>query len=152
MSNRRENLDRQMGLEDIAADFAADYQEPEILEDGACDIRPQLRGIMNEIIRESKRSREEIADEMTRLVLAKISVAQINSWTREARPRYIPLEYIFAFEKATGSMGITEYLCKLHQGKFIDKRDGDILDLGFLQIRRQKLAAQAREIKKKLKP
>jgi hypothetical protein len=140
-----------MTIDDYIAELAADTL-PEAPANGSCDVRPQLCGVINEVIRESKKGRDEIADLMSDSLGTDqtITKAQIDSWTRADSDRHIPLEYIHAFEVACKSTAITEYLCKLHDGKFIDRRSHDVMDLGQLQVLKAQLAAKERELKRGL--
>jgi len=153
MSKRKQKIDdpRQMTIDDYIAILAEDTL-PEKPENGSCDVAPQLRGILNEVIRESGMSRDEIADLMTASLDngKKITKAQIDSWTREDKDWHIPLEYMHALERTCESRAVTEYFCKLHGGKFIDRRSNDVLDLGQLQVLKAQLAVKERELKRGL--
>ncbi len=140
----------QMSFEDYLADLAQD-DLPATPSHGSCDIRPQLRGILNEAIRESGMSRDEVAEEMSRLVGEKISVDQINGWTRETDQRHVPAQYMYAFEVATKSRAITEYFCKLHHGKFINAQADEVLTLGQIQLYKAQLTVKEKELKEKLR-
>ena len=151
MTRRTVNDPRQMTIDDYIADLAKDTL-PAPPVNGSCNVDAQLRGVINEIIRESQLSRDAIAEQMTASLGEEqaISKAQIDSWTRNNSDRHIPLEFIFAFERACGSTAITEYLCKLHNGKFIDQRAHDVMDLGQLQVLKAQLAVKERELKRGL--
>ncbi len=141
---------RQVTIEDYIAQLAADTL-PEPPAPGTADILPQLRGLLNEMIRESGRSRAQIAEAMNTLLNCRsITVHQINSWTSDANGRHIPLEYIHAMERACGARLVTEYLCKLHGGRYIDRQANDVLDLGQLQVLKIQLAVRERELKREL--
>lgn len=148
---RRAPDPRQMTIDDYIAMITEDTL-PEKPENGSCDVAPQLRGILNEVIRESQKSRDEIAELMTRaLGLEKeITKSQIDGWTREDGDRYIPLEYMPAFEQICDSRAVTEYLCKFHGGRFIDKRRGKMMDLGQVLLLEDELAARKKQLKKGL--
>lgn len=153
MSKRQQKIDpRQMSLEDLIAQAGNQNPAPE-RQAGGCDVRAQLAGLMNEAIRESGKSRDEIADAMNTLLglaTKQITSDQINTWTRTTAPRYIPLEYIYAFERATDTCSITEYLCKLHGGRFVDRHDDAILSLGQIQYLKNDLIVRERQIKRRL--
>lgn len=140
----------QLSFEDYLADLARD-DLPSAPVDDSCDVRPQLRGILNEAIRESGLSRDAVAEEMSRLLGEKISVDQINGWTRETDQRHVPAQYMYAFEVATNSRGITEYFCKLHGGKFINAQADEVLTLGQIQLYKAQLTVKERELKEKLR-
>lgn len=152
MSNPRKKIDdpRQMSFEDYLAELSHD-DLPATPAIGSCDIRPQLSGIINEAIRESKLSRDAIAEEMGRLLGDPISSDQINSWTRDADPRHIPAQYMYALEVATGTRAITEYFCKLHAGKFINAHADEVLSLGQIQLFKAQLAVKEKELKERLR-
>jgi hypothetical protein len=139
----------QMTIDDFISSLSQDTL-PDTPVNGSCDVDAQLRGIINEAIRESKKSREQIAELMSTVLNGKITKVQIDGWTRADSDRYIPLQHIHAFEIACGTVGITEYLCKLHGGKFIDQKSSDVMDLGQLQVFKAQLAVKERELKRGL--
>lgn len=65
----------------------------------------RLRGALCEAIRASGKSREQVADEMGRLVGEPISVAQINAWLADSKGRThrFPAEYLPVLCQVTGS-------------------------------------------------
>ncbi len=136
-------------------DYIADVQKdnfPSAPVNGSCNVDLQLRGVINEVIRESRKNRDQIGELMTASLDngKTITKVQIDSWTRADSDRHIPLEYIHSFEVACNSTAITEYLCKLHDGKFIDRRSHDVMDLGQLQVLKAQLATKERELKRGL--
>ena len=151
MTRRAANDPRQMTIDDYIADLAKDTL-PEKPQDDSCNVAPQLRGIINEMIRESKKSRDTIAEEIKKTIGGKIEISKsvIDSWTSEDKDRHIPLQYTFALEQACNSTAITEYFCKLHGGKLIDQRASDVMDLGQLQVLKAQLAVKERELKRGL--
>ena len=153
MSKKNKKVDHpdQMTIDDYIAGLSVNTL-PEKPGNESCNVALQLRGIINEIIRESNKSRDEIAKQIKQAVGGRsaISKSVLDSWTCHEKGRHIPLELMFAFEQVCGSKAITEYLCKLHGGKFIDKRSSDVMDLGQLQVLKTQLAAKERELKRGL--
>ncbi|MEK9630005.1 MAG: hypothetical protein VW455_13425 [Nitrospinota bacterium] len=151
MSKQKLNSPEQITIDDLVASTGQNIL-PEIPDGDSCNVTVQLKGILIESIRASEKSREEIAKIMTaRLSKGQtISKAQIDSWTRSDGERHIPLEYIYAFEVACNTSAITEYLCKLHGGMFIDQRSSEVLKLGQLQILKTQLLIKEQELQKGL--
>lgn len=79
-----------------------------------------------------------------------VSVAQINGWTRDAKPRHIPTQYIFAFELACGSTAVTEFMCKQHHGTFITRDQLPVLELGRIEASKIQLSLKIKEIEQEL--
>lgn len=114
-------------------------------------IPAEIRKIMNRMIKQSGLSREQTADYMNGLLGRRlVSAAQINTWTRESSPRHIPLQFMFAFELACRSTGLTEFMCAVHGGRFVCGAELDALTLGQIQAQKSKLADQERKLKKRL--
>lgn len=114
-------------------------------------IPAEIRKIMNRMIKQSGLSREQIADYMNGLLGRRlVSAAQINTWTRDASPRHIPLQFMFAFELACGGTGLTEFMCTVHGGRFVCGDELDALTLGQIQAQKSELVEKERQIKKRL--
>lgn len=129
-------------------------QEPESsrLEDGAAIIHTRLRHLLNRMIRKSVGgNRDCVAADMSLLLHANITADQINSWTREDKPRHIPAQYMFALEIACGSTALSQFWAELHGGQFIDSQQARMLELGEIYLLKTELAEKERTLKAGLK-
>lgn len=90
-------------------------------------------------------SREEIAQEMTRLVGEKIGVSHIANWTAESKSNWrFPLEFAAAFFMITGDIRVMKAAL---EGSGINVMDDN--DLLFYEIGKE--VERARESKERLK-
>jgi hypothetical protein len=147
MSKQKLNNAGQITIEDFIASFSRSIL-PEVPVEGSYDVLAQLKYLLSYSIKAAQKSRDEVADIMTE-GLPKgqtITKAQIDGWTRSDSERHIPMEYIYAFEMSCSTSAITEYLCKLHGGKFIDRRSSDVLDLGQLQVLKTRMNMKEKEL------
>ena len=81
--------------------------------EGTLNIRERLRRSLNLAIKESGRSRHQIAGEMSHLLGVEVTKAVIDAWTAESKENYrIPAEYLPAFCKATDCNGPIDLLCE----------------------------------------
>jgi len=101
----------QLTIDDYIAELAKDVL-PVAPQADSSDVSIQLRGVINEVIRESKLSRDEIADPLSDNLIEgqKISKAQMDSWTRADSDRHIPIKFMFAFERACSSTALKRAL------------------------------------------
>ncbi len=83
----------------------------------------QIRKILTEMIIESGKSRQQVAESLTKHTQKKISIYMMDAWTRRDSTRHIPLEYVFHLEKICNSTALTETLCKYHEGSFLKVTD-----------------------------
>jgi hypothetical protein len=69
---------------------------------GALDIDSAVRGILVDAIRRSKKSREQIAEDMTYLVARSVTKTMLDCWTSETKEHQIPVRHLPAFCQSTG--------------------------------------------------
>lgn len=74
---------------------------------GSYSRKSAVQEALKRTLRNSQFSREEIAEEMSRLVSEKITVNHIANWTAESKNGWrMPLEYAAAFFVITGDSGV----------------------------------------------
>ena len=74
---------------------------------GSLSRKSAVQEALKRTLRNCQLSREEIADEMTRLVSEKITVSHIANWAAESKNGWrMPLEYAAAFFVITGDPGV----------------------------------------------
>ena len=92
--------ERQMTLFEL---LSAEREERSESAPGALCISVRLLVAVKAAIKLAPKSRETIADEMSYLTGAEISVHMINSWVAESHPHRLPAEYLPALCRACGS-------------------------------------------------
>ena len=105
-----------------------------------------VRGIVTEVIRTSAKSRETIADEMSRLCGTAITLRMLNSYTSEAAERHRwPAQFTRAFCHVTGDWTLLRCITERSGFHLITKAERELMELGrqYL-IRKQADAAIAR--------
>ena len=103
-------------------------------------VKEALRQELNK----SSLSREQIADELSRLVGRKVSVHQLNNWAApEKRDRYIPLEYVGALVVILGNPEIVRAALEGTGLSVIDEDEMAFLELG--KITAEDLARKKRK-------
>lgn len=80
----------------------AEKEERAASQPGRLCVSGRLMAAVRRAIKQAPKSRETLADEMSDLTGADITVAMINNWTAESHPHRIPAEYLPAFCTATG--------------------------------------------------
>ena len=90
----------QMSLFDL---LLAERDELSSKRAGRMCISAKLLATVKKAIKEAPKSRETLADEMTELSGAEISVHMINSWCADSHPHRLPAEFIPALVTATGN-------------------------------------------------
>lgn len=76
------------------------------------DLDRTLRSLLTQSIRRSSKSREQIADDMSRFLAPRqITVNQLNQWTAPSHEGWrIPAAYVRAFCEATGDDIVLRFL------------------------------------------
>lgn len=110
---------------------------------GSYSRKSAVQEALRRTLRDCQLSREEIADEMTRLVSEKITVSHIANWTAESKNGWrMPLEYAAAFYVITGDTGVIKAALGGSGIGILDDRDYALFELG-------KLVAEERTRNKK---
>ena len=91
---------KQMSLLDL---LLAEQDELSSNRAGRMCISAKLLAAVKKGIKEAPKSRETLADEMTELSGAEITVHMINSWCADSHPHRLPAEFIPALVAATGN-------------------------------------------------
>lgn len=90
----------QMSLFDL---LTAERDEMSSKQAGRLCISVKLMAAVKKAIKEAPKSRETLADEMTEMAGAEITVNMINSYCADSHPHRLPAEFIPALVAATGS-------------------------------------------------
>lgn len=113
-------------------------------EKGSRNIKVEVCAAASRMIRESGKSRAQVADEMSHLAGEDITVSMLDGFTAPTRDNRFPAEFVSIFCEATGGDALAELVMPTTK-VLIDRDEADLLDLG--QAVRLKKAAAERERK-----
>lgn len=98
---------------------------------GSLNDAALIRATVTEAIRKSGKTRETIAEDMSRLTGTEVTVRRLNAFTAESREDYrFPSELIRAFCIATGNDGLLRNLAQLAGFHLVNETDFQLLQLG----------------------
>ncbi|MFZ4540074.1 hypothetical protein, partial [Propionivibrio sp.] len=101
---------------------------------GALAVGPSLRQLLSDLMKDSPRSRVDIAAHMSELTGHDISKHQLDSWTADSREGWrFPLEYLPAFEVALASHALIAWLADLRGCKVLVGKDALDAEIGKLE-------------------
>jgi hypothetical protein len=103
MTKTKNKLVTDSGQMDLFDLLQRGRDEREASRPGRLCISAKLLAAVKLAIKQAPKSRETLADELTDLTGAEISVHMINNWTAESHPHHLPAEYLPALCAATGS-------------------------------------------------
>jgi hypothetical protein len=102
-------------------------------------------------LRNCQLSREEIADEMSRLVSEKITVTHIANWTAESKNGWrMPLEYAAAFYVVTGDPGVVKAALAGSGIGVLDDKDFALYELGKIVAEERSRGKKKRQVMERL--
>lgn len=136
--------------DDKTGDLFAIPARPKMLP-GSQNIGMEIRHLISDILKQSPKSRYEIAARMSELLGADVSKHQLDSWTADSRDGWrFPLEYLPAFEIACDTYDLTQFIaesrgCTLNEGDEIMTAK-----LGQLEAMKAEVSKQIAAIKKHL--
>jgi len=116
---------------------------------GALNFDMQLRHILSQSLKQSPKSRYEIAAHMSELLGEDVSKYQLDTWTAESKEGWrFPLAYLCAFESACETHAVTQFISK-KRGCTLNIGDESLAaKLGQLEMLRAETAKQITAIKK----
>jgi len=133
--------------DDKTGDLFAMPAQPKMLP-GSQNIGMEIRHLLSDILKQSPKSRYEIAARMSELLGADISKHQLDSWTADSRDGWrFPLEYLPAFETACDTHDLTHFIadargCTLNIGE-----ESLTAKLGQLELMRTEIAKQIKDLR-----
>lgn len=128
-------------------------QVPEAIapKPGALNIGLKLRRVLNESIKASPLSRQEIAERMSSMLGHQVTASQINHWTAGSREGWrFPLEYLPALETVLETHHILTWLADLRGARLSFGREVLEAQLGKLEHMKGELKRREAAIKKAL--
>ncbi|MDQ5987989.1 MAG: hypothetical protein CSYNP_03742 [Syntrophus sp. SKADARSKE-3] len=120
-------MKRQLDDRQLTMNFDTLFEIPTPVDPtaGSMDYGLELRHLISETLKNCKKDRFAIAGEMSRLTGREITKSMLDSWSAESRTEWrFPFEFATAFEVATGTYILTEFLArrrglKVYGGKAI---------------------------------
>lgn len=100
---------------DVAPDEVQDSMEKSeenfATSPGSLDLDVEIRSLLSEVIRQSPKKREQIAEEISHLVDRSVSASMLNHFTAESREgNRFPAAWIPAFCTVTGDLRLLQLL------------------------------------------
>jgi len=115
---------------------------------GALAVGPSLRHLLADLLKDSPRSRFEVAAHMSELTGQEVSKHQLDSWTADSRDGWrFPLEYLPAFEVAVQTHGITAWLADLRGCKVLVGKEALDAEIGKLERLKEEAARKIKQLK-----
>jgi len=130
--------------EQLTLDFTVPAQP--VAGRGGLNLSAGVREALNAAIKASGKSRDDIAAAMSASLGTPITLYMLNAWTASSREDHkFPLQYVVAFEMATGSYALTELHNTRRGCRTLIGADALLADLGELEqletdIRKRKQA------------
>jgi len=130
--------ERQLGLFDVPI--------PKTVA-GSLRCDHQIASLLSNALRECDLTRFQVAARMSELTGKEVTKFMLDSWTAEAREGHrFPFEYAAAFEQATESYALTQYLADQRGCKILIGREALDAHLGKLVRRRRELNDEIRRL------
>jgi hypothetical protein len=121
---------------------------PRIPVPGALDVGLTLRHLISDLLKNSPKSRFEIAARMSELLGHEVTKHQLDSWTAESREGWrFPLEFLPAFEVAIETHQVTTWLADLRGCKVLVGKDALDAEIGKLERIRDSAGKRIKELK-----
>lgn len=123
---------------------------------GALDYDARVRNLLSTAIKESDRSRAEIAAAMTDLVYGdagegEITKAQLDSWTAPSRADWrFPLAYLPAFVKATNAHWLLDTIAESVGCKVLVGAEAVMAQVGALELQERHIKGRKAALLKSL--
>lgn len=128
-------------------DLLALPKTPE-LSAGSLEFSLELRRALAEALKQTRKSRFEVAGSMSHLLGLDVSKHQIDAWCAESRDGWrFPLEYAVAFEVATESFLLTELLAVKRGYRIVMGDEIRQVEIGRLEAMRTEINERLRRLK-----
>ncbi len=136
---------RQLTFDDLVP------KAPQPIE-GSLNVGLEVRGLLKRVMKESPKSRYEIAAKMSELLGFEITKHQLDSWTAESRDGWrFPLEYLPAFEMACETHELTNWLAKKRGCRLLIGEEALLAELGKVERMEQEIKERKKALKELLK-
>lgn len=144
MPNREEKLDNGPGQAEL---FSAATRHPASL-----DVDLTLRMTVTQILRDCKKSRETIAEEMTFLTGVKVTDHMLYCYSAESKEAHrFPAAFIPAFCRATGDYRLLSALVAKLGARVIDEGEALLLEIAKKQLIREEIDQEMESLKREVR-
>jgi len=147
-------MKRRIDDRQLSMDFESLFQIPTVKEPsaGSMDYGSELRHLVSETLKACPKDRFAVASEMSRLTGREISKSMLDSWSAESRAEWrFPLEFAPAFEVATATYALTEFLARKCGRKVYAGADIYAAELGKLETLKDRIDGKIRVLKQHLR-
>ena len=110
-----------------------------------------IRAILTDVIRRSKKSREEIAEQMTWLIGDRVTTRALNSYTSGAAEQHRwPAQYLRAFCQVVNDWSLMRALIERSGFQMISADEAALLELGREFLKQKRAAEEIEKLQKRL--
>ncbi|EAU53563.1 hypothetical protein [Mariprofundus ferrooxydans] len=118
---------------------------------GALNLNLEVPGMLSLAIKDSGMDRDVIAFQMSRLTGDHISEDMLNAWTAKSKTQWrFPLQYLAAFEVATGTHLVSHHMAEKCGGTFLIGADVLQARLGKRLSQKKQLEEEIRDLQKRI--
>ena len=115
---------------------------------GSLNFDIELRALLSETLRLCQKDRYQVGADMSRLLGREVSRYMLDAYTAESREaNNFPLNYAAAFEVATESHALTEFLSRKRGCRLLVGEDAILAELGRIERTKTELAVRERALK-----
>lgn len=108
---------------------------------GKASIDAAVRALISEALKHCTLSRYDVAAKMSEILGVEITKSQIDSWSAESKENHrFPYIYTGAFCQATGDKSLARYMAELCGGYYIEGEDALNLELGKIEVEKERIA------------
>lgn len=148
MSKRGQTLDKGM----VQLTLPLSSLPSQRLKAGSLRTLESVKEALRTALNRCGMSREAVADELTRLTGARISVHTVNNWAApEKSDRSIPLEQLAALTVVTGDPGLAQAALECAGWAVLKPEDVPYLELGRMTAEDRERTRKRRELLEKIK-
>jgi len=143
-------MKRKIDGRQLSMDFEALFEIPTPKDPiaGSLDYGLEIRHLISDTLKTCKKDRFVVAAEMSRLTGREISKGQLDSWSAESREGWrFPLEFAPAFEVATETYVLSEFLARKRGCKLFAGEDLYAAELGKLETLKNEINSKIKLLK-----
>ena len=105
---------------------------------GSDNLGPIVRGCITRTCRESRLSREQIAERMTEFLGVRVSERMLFDWTADSKELHrFPLEFVLAFCRATDDWTLLSAVVERCGVRVISEQEAKLIDFARISVQRE---------------
>lgn len=133
---------------DIVAFMRQLVEAQDIITPGSLNIDTILREMVSSSLKNTTRSRLEVAAEMSKLIDEKITKTTLDTYSAESKKGHrLPAAYLVAFSHAVQDKSILRFICMKAGGLFVEGEDALLLQLGKIEEQKRELLNREKTIR-----